>query len=77
ELVHVGEYKVVCICEAWLNNTILDTELLPGFNIFRRDRTGRIGGGVQIAITENILHIIESRRCDLERDGIELAVVQL
>ncbi|CAB4007297.1 Hypothetical predicted protein [Paramuricea clavata] len=29
ELVHGGEYEVVCICETWLNNTILDTELLP------------------------------------------------
>ena len=74
ELVHGGEYEVVCVCENWLNNTILDTELLPGFNIFRRDRKGRIGGGVLIAIKEN-LHA--TRRCDLERDGIELAVVQL
>lgn len=73
-MVHGGEYEVVCVCETWLNNTILDTELLPGFNIFRRDRTGRIGGGVLIAIKEN-LHA--TRRCDLERDGIELAVVQL
>jgi hypothetical protein len=74
ELVHGGEYEVVCICETWLNNTILDTELLPGFNIFLRDRTGRIGGGVLIAIKEN-LHA--TRHCDLERDGTELAVVQL
>ncbi|CAB3983919.1 Hypothetical predicted protein [Paramuricea clavata] len=35
---------------------------------------GRIGDGVLIAIKEN-LHA--TRHCDLERDGIELAVVQL
>jgi hypothetical protein len=74
ELAYGGEYEVVCICETWLNNTILDTELLPGFNIFRWDRTGRIDGGVLIAIREN-LHA--TRCCDLERDDIELAVVQL
>jgi hypothetical protein len=38
ELVHTGDYEVICICETWLNKTVLDSELLPGFNTFRRDR---------------------------------------
>ncbi|CAB4041753.1 Hypothetical predicted protein, partial [Paramuricea clavata] len=38
DLVYGCNYEVICICETWLNNTIIDSELLPGFNIFRQDR---------------------------------------
>lgn len=41
ELVHSGFYEVICICETWLNETVLDSELLPGFNVFRKDRNGK------------------------------------
>ena len=59
ELVYGGNYEVICICETWLNNTILDSELLPGFAIAVKE-------GLQV-----------TRRGDLERDGIELLVVQI
>ncbi len=36
ELVHAGDYEVICVCETWLNKTVLDSELLLGFNIFRK-----------------------------------------
>ena len=62
------------ISETWLNDTILHSELLQGFNIFRRDRKDKIGGGVLIA-TKDCLQA--TRRCDLERDEIVLVVVQL
>ncbi|CAB4004901.1 RNA-directed DNA polymerase from mobile element jockey [Paramuricea clavata] len=74
ELVSTGDYEVICICETWLNKTVLDSELLPGFNTFRRDRNGKIGGGVLIAVKEGLQ---ATRRCDLERDGAEFVVVQL
>ena len=54
ELVHLGNYEVICICETWLNETVLDSELLPGFNVFRKDRKGKIGGGVLIAVKEEL-----------------------
>ena len=41
---------------------------LPGFKIFRKDRMGKIGGGELIAVKEGLQ---VTRRCDLERDGIE------
>jgi hypothetical protein len=50
QLVHGGGYDVVCICETWLNDSILDSEILPGYNIFRKDRTNKIGGGVLVGI---------------------------
>ena len=74
DLVHGSNYEVICIRETWLNNTITDPEPLPGFNIFRQDRTGKIGGGVLIAVKEGLQ---VTRRSDLERDGVELLVVQL
>ena len=72
ELVYSGNYEVICICETWLNETVLDSELLPGFNVFRKDRKGKIGGGVLIAVKEKLQ---ATRRCDLERDGAEFVVV--
>ena len=74
ELVHSGDYEVTCVCETWLNETVLDSEILPGFNVFRKDRKGKIGGGVLIAIKEGLQ---ATWRYDLERDGVEFVVVQL
>ncbi|CAB4044516.1 Hypothetical predicted protein, partial [Paramuricea clavata] len=74
ELVHGGKYEIVCICETSLNNTILDAELLPGFNLSSGQDGENWRWSSIIAIKEN-LHA--TRRCDLKRDGIKLAVVQL
>ena len=57
-----------------MNDTVLDSELLQGFDIFQTDRKDKIGGGVLIA-TKDCLQA--TRRCDLERDEIELVMVQL
>ena len=54
-LVYSATYDIVCICETWLNAIVLSSELLPGFSIFRRDRVGKIGGGVLVAVKNNIL----------------------
>ena len=72
-LVYSGSYDLICICETWLNESVLSSELLPGYSIFRCDRVGKIGGGVLVAIKSNIRAI---RRMDLEREDVELVVVE-
>jgi hypothetical protein len=73
-LAYGNDYDVVCVCETWLNSSISNSELLPGYNIYRRERTGRSGGGVLIAVKANLQ---STRRQDLEKDGTELVVVEL
>ena len=73
-LVYAGQYDVICICETWLNNSVLDSELLPGYSVVRKDRLEKVGVGILIAVKDGIE---VNRRCDLERNGAELLVVQL
>ena len=72
-LVYGGDYDVVLITETWLNTAIFDTEILPGYTIYRRDR-GERAGGVLVAIKCDIQ---SARRNDLERVTMELVVVEL
>jgi hypothetical protein len=74
ELVYSNDYDVVSICETWLNDSVMSAEILTGYNIYRKDRPGRTGGGVLIAVKSDIR---SSHRKDLERDNIEFAVVEL
>lgn len=74
QLVVRGAYEVICICETWLNESILNSEILPGYSIFRRDRPDRVGGGILVAVKDNLR---TTRRLDLEREGTELVVVEL
>ena len=37
QLIFGSSYDVVCICETWLNNAVLNGKLLPGYNIFCKD----------------------------------------
>lgn len=40
-------YHIICLSETWLRPEIPDGMInLPGYTIFRRDRIGKIGGGV-------------------------------
>ena len=65
----------MCTCETWLNDTVLNNELLPGYSVFRRDRIERNGhGGVLVAVRENT-HT--THRKDLERNDVECLVVEL
>jgi endonuclease/exonuclease/phosphatase family metal-dependent hydrolase len=74
ELVYSNDYDVVYICETWLNDSVMSAEILTGYNIYRKDRPGRTGGGVLIAVMSDIR---SSHRKDVERDNIEFAVVEL
>ena len=73
ELVYSGDFDVVGICETWLNESVIDSEIIPGYSIFRWDRED-LGGGVIVAVKGNIQ---ASRWLDLEREDTELVVVEL
>ena len=74
KLVFCCSYNVVAICETWLNDTVLSSELLSGCNIYCKDRSGRIGGGVITAVKHDIQ---SNRRFDLEKDQIEMVALEL
>ncbi|CAB3983304.1 Hypothetical predicted protein [Paramuricea clavata] len=75
DLVYSGNYDIVCVCETWLNNSVLSSEIIPNYGtVFRHDRTGRIGGGVLVAIKSGIQ---VTHRHDLETDNTELIVTEL
>ena len=47
--------KVICITETWLTTQAPDYIIaMPGYNIFRKDRTHAAGGGVCMYIHESI-----------------------
>ena len=72
ELVYCGDFDIVRICETWFNESVIDSEIIPGYSIFCRDRED-LGEGVIVAVKGNIQ---TSRRLDLEREDTELVVVE-
>ena len=63
---------IICLCETWLDDTILDCELnIPSFSIVRRDRC-RNGGGIAIYIHESITFKVVSSHVHLELLTIQL-----
>ena len=61
----------MAVTETWPYSSVLDRELqLYGFNIYRKDRCGRRGGGVLLAVKS---HLTCFRRRDLETDVEMLA----
>lgn len=61
----------VAVTETWLDSSVLDHELqLYGYNIYRKDRSGRRGRGVLRAVKS---HLTCFRRSDLETDMEMLA----
>ena len=49
-------FDIIFICETWLNESILDTEIIYGTNygILRADRKEKVGGGVAILFNKHI-----------------------
>ncbi|CAB4041921.1 Hypothetical predicted protein, partial [Paramuricea clavata] len=75
QLTYSGNYDVVCVCETWLNNSILSSEILTNYgSVFRCDRVGRIGGGVLVAVKTGIQ---VTRRHDLEPENTEIVVIEM
>lgn len=58
---HSCSADVVVLTESWLNSEIPNSELsaLASYNIFRKDRQGKKGGGVLIAVI-NSLNVLQS-----------------
>ena len=74
KLVYSNAYEIICVTEAWLKDFFLDSEILDtGYTIFRRDRAERKGGGVLIAVKDNLNC---RRRSNLET-GLEMLCVEL
>ena len=60
---------ILCLCETFLSNSIQSRELsVEGFNIIRRDRINKIGGGLLIYTSDQTKTV---RRDDLEVSSIE------
>ena len=54
---------IIGITESWANSDITDAELgLEGYVLFRKDRRGRMGGGVLLYIKEVYQHMKYSYR---------------
>ena len=55
KLVYSNAYDIIYVTETWLKDFFLDSEILDtGYTIFRRDRAEREGGGVLIAVKDNL-----------------------
>ena len=53
-LVYCGSVDCFCVTETWLSANILDGEILPNqYVIYRQDRASK-GGGVMIAVRNEI-----------------------
>jgi hypothetical protein len=55
-LVYLSECDVVSVGETWLNNSVLNSEILDlnNYVIYRRDRENQRGGGVLVAVKKEI-----------------------
>ena len=63
---------IIALTETWLDDNFLDSELHRNdYNIFRKDRSNRRGGGVLLAIKDQISCI---QRTDLETESERLAL---
>ena len=70
------QYDVIGLTETWLNDDVSTAELQVGLEshaVFRKDREGRIGGGVAIAAKTELM---PQRRADSETN-CECLVVQI
>ena len=80
DIVYRLELDVICLTETWLNESIMDHEILPtAYNIYRCDRAGRVGGGVMTAIKSTLsstLHEVPSQFSSLETRAPNENVVQ-
>lgn len=70
DIVYGLDLDVIFLTETWLNESIMDHEILPrAYNICRCDRVGRVGGGVMTAIKSTLsstLHEVPSEFSSLE-----------
>ncbi|XP_068734542.1 uncharacterized protein [Montipora capricornis] len=69
-VLHCPNLHILAFTESLLDNSISNGEVsLPGYSIFRSDRTNRRGGGIAIYVKETLSVI---RRADLAKDFVEV-----
>ena len=77
DIVYGLDLDVICPTETWLNELIMDHEMLStAYNIDRCDRVGKVGGGVKTAIKKtpsSTLHEIPSEFSSLEMVIVEIS----
>lgn len=81
-LIECHQPSIICVTESWLNDSVLDVEILPpGYVILRKDRLSGRGGGVALFIKNHIdfsllpdLPNTESIWCKLKISGQAIAV---
>lgn len=72
---HRQQFDVISINETWLNSTIDDCEVnIDGYEILRKDRNDRRGGGVAIYVRNSINYKLRS---DLMVDNLEMLVIEI
>ena len=55
EVVLDKKFDILCVSESWLDSSISDIELdIPGYNIYRLDRTNKPGGSVCTFVKQNL-----------------------
>ena len=74
-MVAVESLDVICITETWLDTAGRDFEgeyHLPGYKMFHKDRSARVGGGVMIYVRSHIDAVLKSINSPYELLGIEI-----
>jgi len=62
----VDKPDVICLCETWLNDSIIDNEILPtNYRVYRCDRADGYGG-VLIGVTCDISSVLIDAPSHLE-----------
>ena len=70
-----NNFDIFCVSETWLHKYIKNDEIrIPGYNVFRKDRTTGVGGGVCIYVKET-MHV--NMRADLMFENIEAIWVEI
>ena len=69
QIAELNNANAICITETWLSPNVSDPAVsIPGYNLFRKDRTNKTGGGVCIYLNNRI----PCRRLDhCDEEGVE------
>ena len=77
-IVRAEDIHLVALTETWLDDSVQDSEILPNWNILRKDRAetspGTRGGGLLLATDDSLR---SRRRADLEDGNCEIMVCEL
>ena len=68
-------YDIICISETWLNSSITNDMIdIQGYQLFRKDRMDKKGGGVAIYVSETIP---ARQRENLEHQSLEMLSLEI